>query len=153
MAIRRQEEQMFCMFARSESSRSLLSRMAGDFRKPRTWGVSLASLFIHSTERFPMLSLGTEMARAPLSRFLPARVNQPCSRRLSSAVAILRLFEVQFSTKLNVALFREILFIKRLLFKTGLSKLFNRKFLSLFSVEVNIPFIFQTLGEEIIYNN
>jgi len=110
----RQEKWMFCMFARSESSQSLLSRMADDFRKPWAWGVSLASLFIHSTERFPMLSLGTEMARAPLSRFLPARVNQPCSRRLSSGIAILYLFEVQFSTKLNVALFKEIRdFIKR----------------------------------------
>lgn len=123
--MRRQEKQMFCMFARSESSRSLLSRMAGDFRKPWAWGASLASLFIHSTERFPMLSLGTEMARALLSRFLPARVNQPCSRRLSYGVAILHLFELQFSTKLNVALFREIIgFIERLLFKTDLPEVF-----------------------------
>lgn len=131
MALQRQEKQMFCMFARSESSRSFLSRMAGDFRKPWAWEASLASLFIHSIERFPMLSLGTEMARAPLSRFLPARVNQPCSRRLSSRVAIL-LLEVQFSTKLNVALFRQIIgFIKRLLSKDPF-ELFNRKLLSLF---------------------
>lgn len=126
---------MFCMFARSESSRSPLSQMAGDFRKPWAWGASLASLFIHSTERFPMLSLRTEMARTPLSRFLPARVNQPCSRRLSSGVVILHLFEVQFSMKWNVVLFTG--FIKRLLFEIYLSYL-NTKFLFLISAKMNV---------------
>jgi len=134
MAAQRQEKQMFCMFARSESSRSFLSRMAGDFRKPWAWGASLASLFIHSTERFPMLSLGTEMARAPLSRFLPVRVNQPCSRRLSSGVVILHLFEVQFS-KLNVALFRKMISFIKILVSKNLPELFNRKFLSLFFIK------------------
>lgn len=51
-----------------------------------------------------MLSLGTETTRVLLSRFLPARVNQPCKRRPSSGIATLHLYLFEASITIPDAL-------------------------------------------------